>query len=68
MVKIWAKDRLELFDLTQDVGEENDLSVTMPEKTHELHQQMVNFLTEVDAETRKTGSKAEVSARANPKK
>ena len=66
MVKTWARDRLELFDLSRDVSEVRDLSQKMPEKTAKLHQMMVDFLTEVDAETRKIGSKAEVYERANP--
>ena len=66
LVKTWARDRLELFDLSRDVSEVRDLSQKMPEKTAKLHQMMVDFLTEVDAETRKIGSKAEVYERANP--
>ena len=48
------------------MSEARDLSQKMPEKTAKLHQMMVDFLTEVDAETRKIGSKAEVYERANP--
>ena len=66
LVKTWAKDQLELFDLRKDVGEADDLSAKIPDKTQELHRMMVDFLTEVDAETRKVGSKAEVYERANP--
>ncbi len=60
LVKTWDNDRLELFDLSKDVGEANDLSKKNPKKAYELHTHMVNFLNEVGAETRKVGSKAEV--------
>ena len=60
LVKTWDNDRLELFDLSKDVGEANDLSKRNPKKADELHTHMVNFLNEVGAETRKVGSKAEV--------
>jgi len=66
LVKTWPKDQLELFDLSTDVGEANDLSESLPDKTKELHHLMVGFLNEVGAETRKTGSKREVYETANP--
>ena len=54
LVKTWRKKRLELFDLARDLGERNDLSREMPEKTTELHRLMTGFLEEVGAETRRT--------------
>ncbi len=54
LVKTWRKKRLELFDLARDLGERNDLSLEMPEKTAELHRLMTGFLEEVAAETRRT--------------
>ena len=66
LVKTWDKDRLELFDLSKDIGESKDLSKKIPKKTEELHRHMVNFLNEVGAETRKVGSKAEVYENAKP--
>ena len=55
LVKTWKENRLELFDLSKDLSEANDLSEKMPEKTKQLHEKLVGFLTKVDAETRQTG-------------
>ncbi len=57
LVKTWATNRLELFNLSTDVGEKNNLAETAPQKTAELHGLMKNFFAEVDAETRKTITK-----------
>ncbi|MEM9160999.1 MAG: sulfatase-like hydrolase/transferase [Verrucomicrobiota bacterium] len=64
LIKTWKKARLELFDLSEDVGEERDLSKKMPAKVDELHQLMVDFLEDAGAETRKTGSKSDAYERA----
>ena len=40
----------ELFDLSSDVGERNDLSAEMPEKAGELEQLLVGYLQSVGAE------------------
>jgi hypothetical protein len=66
LVKTWARDQLELFDLSEGPYEERDLSASRPDKDRELHELMVGFLDEVDAETRKTGSKSEVYENAKP--
>jgi len=57
LVKTWKENRLELFDLSKDLSEANDLSEKMPEKTNELHEKLVEFLNKVDAETRQTKKK-----------
>ncbi len=57
LVKTWKGNQLELFDLSQDLSESNDLSEEMPTKTEELHTRLVAFLTDVDAETRQTRKK-----------
>ena len=54
LVKTWDENRLELFDLSKDIGEENDLSEKMPAKTRDLHGQMTTFLSRVNAETART--------------
>ncbi|MEC7905858.1 MAG: sulfatase/phosphatase domain-containing protein, partial [Verrucomicrobiota bacterium] len=54
LVKTWKSDQLELFDLSKDISEENDISQRMPSKTQELHQKLNDYLTEVGAETRRT--------------
>lgn len=46
----WFEDgSLELYDLEKDIGEEHDLSQTMPEKTAELHGMMKKWREEVEA-------------------
>jgi arylsulfatase A-like enzyme len=54
LVKTWEQNRLELFDLSEDVSEENNLAEEMPEKTRELEDKLVSFLEEVGAETKRT--------------
>ena len=51
LVKTWRDDRVELFDLSRDIGEANDLSETMTSKTEELHGLLMDYLTEVNADT-----------------
>lgn len=54
LVKTWKSNRLELFDLSKDISEKNDLSQRMPSKTQELHKMLTDYLAEVGAETRRT--------------
>ena len=54
LVKTWKTGKLELFDLSNDLSEANDLSANMPEKTKELDQTLTAFLTQVKAPTVQT--------------
>jgi len=54
LVKTWAQNEIELFDLSADIGESNNLAGDRPAKAKELHQALVGFLSDVGAETRKT--------------
>jgi arylsulfatase A len=54
LVKTWKGNQLELFDLSKDIGEENNLAETMPDKVKELDEKLTLFLSQVNAETRKT--------------
>ncbi len=54
LVKTWKTGKLELFDLSNDLSEANDLSEKMPEKTKELDQTLTAFLTQVKATTVQT--------------
>jgi hypothetical protein len=54
LVKTWKTGKLELFDLSNDLSEANDLSAKMPEKTKELDQTLTAFLTQVKATTVQT--------------
>jgi len=52
--KYAGENLLELYDLSQDLGEQRDLSTEMPELTSELHDELMAFLKEVNAETEYT--------------
>lgn len=54
LVKTWAGDQLELFDLAKDVGEKRDLASKNHPQAARLHRLMTEFLNEVGAETSKT--------------
>lgn len=43
-------DETRLYNLNEDLGEQHDLSARMPEKTAALHQRLLRYLKEVDAE------------------
>lgn len=60
LVKGWDDGKIELFDLSKDLGETRDLSRKMPEKADELHRQLVTYLDEVNATTKFMGSKAKI--------
>ena len=49
IVKTWAFDRVEMFDLRTDMSEQKDLSKQMPEKAQELHGVMTRYLERVNA-------------------
>jgi len=53
LVKTWQKNQLELFDLSQDVSENNNLADTYPEIARELENSLNEFLHSVGAETKK---------------
>jgi len=57
LVKTWRKNRLELFDLSKDLSEANDLSRSMPYKVRELDALLNTYLKQVGAETRQTGKR-----------
>ncbi|MCR9291734.1 MAG: sulfatase [bacterium] len=51
LVKTWENERLELFDLSRDLGETNDLSQDMKSKADELHNLLQGYLSKVNADT-----------------
>jgi len=57
LVKTWKGNQLELFDLSRDISEGNNLAKEMPEKVKDLENKLVSFLNEVGAETRQTKKK-----------
>ncbi len=53
LVKTWDENKLELFDLSKDLGEENNLVEQMPEKATSLEEKLDGFLLTVNAETQR---------------
>jgi len=58
LVKIWSAEsryenspKVELFDLSNDLGETTDLSEKYPEITKEMETELLDFLEKVNAET-----------------
>ena len=49
---------LELYDLSRDLEEQNDLSNEMPELAKAMNDELMAFLDEVNAETKYTGRKS----------
>ena len=49
LMEFFEDERLELYNLEEDIGEENDLSDEMPDKTRELHQQLKNWREHIGA-------------------
>mgnify|MGYP002631152772 FL=1 len=54
LVKDWKINKLELFDLSKDVEEKNDLSKKMPELVKKLNNALTQFLFEANAEIKQT--------------
>ena len=54
LVKTWAADQLELFDLSKDVGEAENLAAEEPRQARRLDAMLTDFLADVGAETQKT--------------
>lgn len=49
IVKSWAFDRVELFDLRYDLSESKDLSKALPERAESMNQLMMDYLRSIDA-------------------
>ena len=49
LVKDWRFNKFELFDLSKDIEEKNDLSVEMPELVEKLNDALIRFLDEANA-------------------
>jgi len=54
LVKNWETNALELFNLSEDVEEKNDLSKQMPERVIKLNKALGEFLEKANAETKRT--------------
>ncbi len=54
IVKTWASGLLELFDISEDVGETHNLAEARPEQADRMHTMLTEYLAMVGAETRRT--------------
>jgi hypothetical protein len=48
-MEFFEDHRLELYNLAEDLGESRNLAASHPEKTRELHQQMLQWRSELKA-------------------
>jgi arylsulfatase A len=49
LIHFYDDDRVELYNVREDIGEKNDLAAKMPQKTAELRKLLDDWLREVDA-------------------
>ena len=49
LMKFYETNELKLFNLNEDIAEQNDLSEKMPEKVEVMHELLEGYLKEVDA-------------------
>ena len=49
LIEFWEHDDVELYDLSKDIGEQNDLSNQHPEKVRELQLALDNWRTSIGA-------------------
>jgi arylsulfatase A-like enzyme len=49
LIEFFEDEGLELYNIDEDLGEENDLAEEMPQKARELHQMLVSWREQVDA-------------------
>jgi arylsulfatase A-like enzyme len=50
LIEFYEDSRLELYNLTEDVSEKNDLAKSMPDKAAELHRILKNWRQDVNAQ------------------
>jgi len=50
LIRFYETGTLHLFDLSQDIGEQRDLSASLPDKAKELTRRMDTYLAEVSAQ------------------
>ena len=50
LMKFYEDNRVALFDLSKDIGEQNDLAAHMPTETAQLRQRLERYLAKVDAQ------------------
>ena len=63
---LYEDDHVELYDLTDDIGERNNLAETMPDKAAEMHKMLRDWLKAVGA--RMPGPNPNYRPGASPKR
>ena len=54
LVKDWRYNSIELFDLSKDLEEKEDLSNKMPELVKKLEKALIGYINQANAETKRT--------------
>ena len=49
LLEFFEDNRIELYNVKDDIGQKQNLAKTMPEKTRELHQKMIDWRKAIDA-------------------
>ncbi|VGO19313.1 sulfatase [Pontiella sulfatireligans] len=49
LMKIWARDRVELYNLRDDISESKDISTAYPEKAEQMDEVMMKYLDSINA-------------------
>ncbi len=49
MIEWFEDDRVELYNLAEDIGEVNDLALQLPDKTEELRELLQEWRSDTDA-------------------
>ena len=68
LMKFYEDDRLALFDLSQDVGEQQDLSQQQPEQTARLHNLLNAYLRAVSAQLPVSNPRFDPERRPTPRR
>ncbi|WP_169540153.1 sulfatase [Niabella aurantiaca] len=55
LVKIWKTNKLELYDLENDIGEVHDLSPEMPELAKKMNEELIAYFQKVGSEALSSG-------------
>ncbi|MDZ7692927.1 MAG: DUF4976 domain-containing protein [Balneolaceae bacterium] len=58
LIEFYEDDRLELYNVQEDIGEQHNLAEQMPDKTQELHQKLKEWRKEVGARLPRPNPKA----------
>jgi arylsulfatase A-like enzyme len=63
LIKFWNLKKTELYNLTHDLGELDDLSKKYPQKVQEMENELMKYIKEVNAESYITGVSPEKAER-----